>query len=313
VGPEGVAGRVRLEDQAMPALQALLPPSAPLGLQAGTASADLALQWKSGDAGPRAAGQGAVSGARVALTHAVADGVDARVALAFADGVWRVDREQPATLAVERIEAAVPAEGGRARVWGAWPYRAGDPLRVEGLRLSCLGGEIALDALSLPPPAKPVTLALRGIRLEQISALYGDRTVSLSGTLDGDLPLRPSRDGWTVEGGLLRNRSPVRIRLSDADALAAFKQANPGLADAADWLSDLEVGRLDATLDLQADGTLVLVATIEGHNPQRGDRPVRLNYRHEENLFQLLQSLRIGSDLGRDIEQRLSPQQRSRQ
>lgn len=308
----GLAGRLRLAGQALPSLQVLLPPTSPVGLEDGSASLDLGLQWVPGSHGPRLEGEGAVSNARIALTHGVATGVDARAAFTYADGTWRVDRERPATLAVERIDAAVPAEAGRARVSGAWPYNARDPLRIEGLRVGCLGGAISLNALSLPSSGTAVTLALRGIRLEQVSALYGDRTVSLSGTVDGDLPLRAGRDGWTVESGVLKNRSSVRIRLSDADALAVFKRANPGLADAADWLSDLEVSRLDATVDLQADGTLVLVATIEGHNPQRADRPVRLNYRHEENLFQLLQSLRIGSDLGRDIEQRLSPQQRSR-
>lgn len=308
----GLAGRLRLAGQALPSLQVLLPPTSPVGLEDGSASLDLGLQWVPGSHGPRLEGEGAVSNARIALTHGVATGVDARAVFTYADGTWRVDRERPATLAVERIDAAVPAEAGRARVSGAWPYNARDPLRIEGLRVGCLGGAISLNALSLPSSGTAVTLALRGIRLEQVSALYGDRTVSLSGTVDGDLPLRAGRDGWTVESGVLKNRSSVRIRLSDADALAVFKRANPGLADAADWLSDLEVSRLDATVDLQADGTLVLVATIEGHNPQRADRPVRLNYRHEENLFQLLQSLRIGSDLGRDIEQRLSPQQRSR-
>jgi len=56
---------------------------------------------------------------------------------------------------------------------------------------------------------------------------------------------------------------------------------------------------------------LVLETTVEGRNPEQDSRPVRLNYRHEENLLHLLQSLRIGSDLSRSIEERLSPMPRS--
>lgn len=309
---QGITGRLRLADQALPRYQPLLPPNAPVALQGGAASLDLSLSWASGSTGPRLEGDATVSKAGIGLTHGSVEGIGAGAVFTFADGTWRISRDRPAAVSVERVTAALTAGAGRARIHGAWPYTAREPLRVEGLRLAILGGELSVDALSLPPSGRAITLALRGIRLEEVSALYGDRTVSLSGTVEGDLPLRLGRDGWTVVGGVLRNGSPVRIRLADAEALAAFKRANPGLADAADWLSDLEVGRLDATLDMAADGTLVLVATIEGRNAQRGDRPVRLNYRHEENVFQLLQSLRIGSDLGRGIEQRLSPQQRSR-
>jgi hypothetical protein len=101
------------------------------------------------------------------------------------------------------------------------------------------------------------------------------------------------------------------LRLTDAAALEAFQAGNPALAQAADWLSDLHVDRLEGTVNLRRDGTLLLEATVEGRNPARGERAVRLNYRHEENLLHLVQSLRIGADLSRRIEEGLTPGARS--
>jgi hypothetical protein len=306
-------GRFTLNGQALPALQVLLPPTLPVELEGGSAAADVTLAWPGAEgADVGLEGELRVADGRLGGTHWAADRVAVRLPFRYAGGTWQLGGRRAAQLTVGTITAAVPAESLSARVAGAWPWSSGAPLRVEGLRLRLLGGEAALDSLRLPQRGRPVTLRLRGIRLEQVSALHGEEVVSLGGAVDADLPLHLDHGSLLIEDGTVRNATPVRLRLTDADAIAAFKMNNPTLAEAADWLSDLHVDHLDGTVNLKRDGALVLVATIEGRNPQRGDRPVRLNYRHEENLLHLLQSLRIGSDLSRGIEQRLSPQQRRR-
>ena len=256
-------------------------------------------------------GELVVSQARLGMTHAVAEGVAVRLPFSYAGGVLRLGSRRAGELQVGRVAAAVEIEGARARIAGAWPWSAGDPLRIEGLTVRVLGGEATLDQLRLPQRGQPATLRLRGIQLDQVSALYGDAVVSLSGTVEADLPLHLDDATQLVAEGVVRNATPLRLRLTDAAALQSFKASNPTLAQAADWLADLHVDRLEGTVNLQRDGALLLVATIEGRNPQQGERPVRLNYRHEENLLHLLQSLRIGSDLSRGIEERVSPRSRS--
>jgi len=305
-------GRFTLDGQALPALQVLLPPTLPVELEGGSATADVALAWPRDGTDLALDGELKVADARLGGTHWAADGVAVQLPFRYAGGTWQLGGRHAAQLTVGTITAAVPAESLSARVAGAWPWSSGAPLRVEGLRLRLLGGEAALDTLRLPQRGRPVTLRLRGIRLEQISALHGEEVVSLGGAVDADLPLHLDHASLLIEDGALRNATPVRLRLRDAQAIEAFKAKNPGLAQAADWLSDLHVDRFDGTLSLRRDGQMVVAATIEGKNPQLGDRPVRLNYRHEENLLHLLQSLRIGSDLAQGIEQRLSPESRRR-
>jgi hypothetical protein len=306
-------GRFTLDGQALPALQALLPPTLPVELEGGSAAADVTLAWPGGEGADfDLEGELRVADGRLNGTHWAADRVAVRLPFRYAGGTWQLGGRRAAQVTAGAIMAAVPAELLSARVAGAWPWSARAPLEIEGLRLRLLGGEATLDTLKLPQRGRPVTLRLRGIQLEQVSALHGDEVVSLGGAVEADLPLHLDHGRLLIADGTVRNTTPVRLRLTDAEAIAAFKENNPTLAQAADWLSDLHVDRLEGTVNLERDGALVLVATIEGRNPQRGDRPVRLNYRHEENLLQLLQSLRIGSDLSRGIEQRLSPQQRKR-
>ena len=308
-----LGGRLAIDRQALAALGPVLPPMLPFAFREGSVSGELTLAWEAAAAtGPDLEGEIRVADARLDATHWAADRVTVRLPFRYAGGNWHLGGQRAAEIAAGAIAAAVPAEALSARVAGAWPWSSGAPLRVDGLRLRLLGGEATLDPLRLPQRGRAVKLRLRGIALEQISALHGERVVGLSGAVDADLPLHFDHGSRLVADGTVRNATPVRLRLTDVEAIAAFKANNPSLAQAADWLSDLHVEQLAGTVNLQRDGALVLEATIEGRNPERGDRPVRLNYRHEENLLHLLQSLRLGPDLSRGIEQRLSPKERRR-
>ena len=310
----GVLGaRLSLQRQGLRGLRPLLPPTLPVELEAGEIGIETTLTWaREAPAAIRLEGELGLSDGRLRLTHAVADGVSLRLPFAFADGVWHFGGERAGQLSVGHMAAAVDATAASARIGGSWPASARSPLWIEDLRLRALGGEVTAERLELPQRGTPAILRLRGIRLEEVSALYGDAAVSLSGTVDADLPLHLEDTALLVEEGQIRNATPLRVRLTNAAALDAFKAGNPTLAQAADWLADLEVDHLEGTVNLRRDGALLLATTIEGRNPTQGDRVVRLNYRHEENLLHLLQSLRIGSDLSRGIERRLSPESRRR-
>jgi hypothetical protein len=310
----GLRGRVTLDGQALPALQGVLPPTLPVELKGGTATAALTFNWSpAAPAELGLEGELKLADGELGGTHWAAERVVVRLPFRYAGGALQLGGEYAGQVTVGGIIAAVPAEALSLRVAGAWPWSARAPLRLEGLRLRLLGGEATLDTLRLPQRGQPVTLRLRGIQLEQVSALHGDEVVSLRGAVDAELPLRLDHGSLLVADGIVRNATPVRLRLTDVEGIAAFKASNPALAQATDWLSDLHVDRLEGTVNLRRDGTLLLVASIDGRNPGQGDRSVRLNYRHEENLLHLLQSLRIGSDLSRSIEERLSPRLRSGQ
>ena len=74
-------------------------------------------------------------------------------------------------------------------------------------------------------------------------------------------------------------------------------QQNPGIQLALDALTDLRFDLLDLTLDYQPSGDALMRARLKGYNPawQQG-RPVDLNLNIEENLLDLLRTLRLTDD-----------------
>ena len=68
-------------------------------------------------------------------------------------------------------------------------------------------------------------------------------------------------------------------------------------------LQDLRFSDLAGKLNYQPDGEMNVEVKIKGLSPHVSkDRPIEFNYSHQENLIQLLRSLRFSNDLERKIE-----------
>ena len=71
-----------------------------------------------------------------------------------------------------------------------------------------------------------------------------------------------------------------------------------------DWLRYMEISRSWATLNLDNLGELTMEAQVKGTSRfSNRNQTVNLNYRHQENLFQLWRSLRFGDNLQSWVEQ----------
>ena len=116
------------------------------------------------------------------------------------------------------------------------------------------------------------------------------------------LPPAPGivKDGW------LANSSYLTLRL-DKDFVDSIDDSNMTAGVAMAWLRYLEISRSWTRVNLSNLGELVLEAEIQGKNPLEDKRrQVNLNYRHQENIFQLWRSLRFGSQLEEWLEKSLS-------
>jgi len=71
-----------------------------------------------------------------------------------------------------------------------------------------------------------------------------------------------------------------------------------------DCLRYMDIPRSGATLDLANLGNLAMQAQVQGTSRfSNRDQTVNLNYRHQQNLFQLWRSLRFGDNLQSWVEQ----------
>ncbi|WP_341501952.1 YdbH domain-containing protein [Gallaecimonas sp. GXIMD4217] len=224
-------------------------------------------------------------------------GLDGRFDFSAGPRGERLHSRGPVSL--DSLDPGIPLGGIRAAV-----RYENDALSLTELDGSLLSGRFSAPRLDWPA-AQVQEVRFTGLALADIVALQSEPVLSLDGKLDGTLPVLLGRDSLAVVDGHLVNSTPVRMALKDSEAMASLSASNVGAQVAFDSLGRLDIDTLEARLDMADDGQATLKVNVRGQNPDKNNLPVILNYRHEENLRQLLRSLRIGEDLAAELEQRV--------
>ncbi|WP_427982897.1 intermembrane phospholipid transport protein YdbH family protein [Agarivorans sp.] len=208
------------------------------------------------------------------------------------------------SLSLETWDVGIPLSHLTAR----WQQQQAAPLgELAGLELSqahfsLLGGQAELSPLNLDFPTQAV-LNLQRLKLAELVALYPELGLSVAGSVSGSLPIHLSQHGLAISAGELAVVEPAgKITLSH-QSLAALKAQHPSLDFALRLLEDFDYETLAANVDFAEDGQLDMQVKLYGRNPKVSSRPVALNYRHQENIYQLLRSLRIGDQLSGQLQQ----------
>lgn len=188
------------------------------------------------------------------------------------------------------------------------PARGSPRLRLSSFSLSALDGIIAVPALSFDPshPVIDTRIAVSALELERLLALYPQEGLYGSGVLGGALPLRIDGNQVSInQGQLVSQGDGGVIRYQPPPEVVLMGQQNPGIQFALDALTDFRFDLLDLTLNYAPDGEAIMRARLKGHNPdwQQG-RAVDLNLNIEENLLDLLRTLRLTDRVTDAIDRR---------
>jgi hypothetical protein len=145
-------------------------------------------------------------------------------------------------------------------------------------------------------------LLLQGLSLEQLLAQQPQVGVYANGTFDGVLPAEFIDGKLSITGGHLAARAPGGlIEVANSEAIEQLKQTQPYLGIVFDALEHLNYQQLAGTLDMQNNGDAQFNIAVKGKSRDI-ERPIHLNYAHEENLIQLYRSTQIGNQLQSNIE-----------
>ncbi|WP_299569465.1 YdbH domain-containing protein [uncultured Shewanella sp.] len=143
---------------------------------------------------------------------------------------------------------------------------------------------------------------LNGISLEALLAAQPQVGVYADGIFDGVLPASLVNGKVTIKGGHLAARQPGGlIQVSNNPALEQIRTTQPYLDFVVQALEHLEYSQLSSSFDMEDNGDALLKVQVKGKSEDI-ERPIHLNYSHEENLFQLYKSTQIGNQLQNDIE-----------
>lgn len=218
---------------------------------------------------------------------------------------------EPLTVSADVLETGVALQRPRleARMLSG-PDPATNSWRVTFLGADLLGGSVSLaQPFVLEPGAESngFELELSNWQLDRVLALYQQEGLSGGGLFNGRLPVRIGSGGVAVSDGYIRSEPPGGVIHYDIGAAGRSVSTRvEELGMALKLLDNFVYDNLAADVSLAADGQLNLGVNLSGRNPDEFEgRPVNFNIHVEDNLYNLLRTLQLGSDLIDSIEGRI--------
>lgn len=298
---ERLRGEAWWPAQSLSVFQPLLSSDLKMRIQSGKLRAQMAFSAASGQ-GFEAGGFWAVKQGSVWMPDSEINGIDFTLPFRLKDHQWQLGRRGPVSLRIAEVKNQFALQNITADLQGHYPWQERQPLTLSNVNLDLLGGHVSMPALRLPQH-QPARISLRDIDLSRLVTALKPKQFAMSGKVNGELPLWVNNPHWLIEKGWIANSGPLTFRM-DKDMADAIVSNNVAAGAAMDWLRYMEIARSWATLDLDNVGNLILQSEVKGTSQFSNRRQsVNLNYRHQENLFQLWRSLRFGDNLQSWVEQ----------
>nr|WP_323863646.1 YdbH family protein [Xenorhabdus sp. Flor] len=297
-------GEARWPRQSLLAFQTLIPADLGLIVRGGNIYAQAAFSAARGQ-GFRAGGHWVVKNAGMWLKNGNVGGVDFVLPWRLQERTWQLGVRSPVQLRIKTVNGLFDMDNVSADLQGFYPPTEIQPLTLSNVNVDMLDGKLRLNKLQLPQKQAAV-LNFNKLSVSKLFDVLKVKQLAMSGKISGELPVLLNDNQWIIQQGWIANDGDLTLRL-DKDTVDSIGKNDLTAGLAMDWLRYLEISRSKAYVTLDNLGILVLQSEINGVNPVVDKkREVRLNYRHEENIFQLWRSLRFGSNLEEWLEKNIS-------
>lgn len=298
---ERLRGEAWWPAQSLTVFQPLLSSDLKMRIQSGELRAQMAFSAASKQ-GFEAGGFWAVKKGSVWMPDSEINGIDFTLPFRLKDHQWQLGRRGPVSLRIAEVKNQFALQNITADLQGHYPWQERQPLTLSNVNLDLLGGHVSMPELRMPQH-EPARVSLREINLSKLITAIKPKQFAMSGKVNGELPLWVNNPQWLIEKGWIANSGPLTFRM-DKDMADAIVRNNFAAGAAMDWLRYMEISRSWATLDLDNFGNLTMQSEVKGTSQFSNRRQsINLNYRHQENLFQLWRSLRFGDNLQSWVEQ----------
>jgi hypothetical protein len=203
---------------------------------------------------------------------------------------------------VDNLELGMSIQDLKGRLAGQVSTESIDML-LSDIQGQLLDGNFHLDRVALQPElVGNALLTVDSIALKALAQLQSQPGIELQGDISGRFPVEFDSSGVHIKEGKFYNVTPGFIRVKDNPEIQSLKQSSEQAAQALNLLENLDFETLSSHVNFTPSGDLTLAVSIEGRNPDI-DQAINFNYTHEENLYQLLQSLRLGDKLSEKVQQ----------
>lgn len=234
-------------------------------------------------------------------------GVSADVRL----GQWDAPRTtEPAKFRARTVNVGVLVENVQATGRLDTEVGSGQPVvTLTQVGAELLGGTARSERIEWSPARERTSFGVRleHLELAEIVKLQQQEGLEASGLLDGYLPIELTSAGLALKRGAIAARSPGGvIRYRPTVSVAQMAKTNPSVALVLGALNDFRYDSLDVNANATPEGDLTLQLQLKGANPSwQSGRPVHLNLNVEENMPDLLRSLRLAGEVADELGKRV--------
>ena len=275
-------------------------------IEAGRATATAGLRWKKSGAEFGYEGTAAIT----------ADSLAGRYAdIGFLGFSSRLDIEldsatpvllEPARFDIALVDIGFPIED----ISGiATPYLDDSAVEVNSLSMAVLGGTVTADPFRFDMDADTNQLMLRasGVQLPLMAGLADLESVTISGSVSGEVPVTIRGNNVIIDNGRLENDPSGGVIRYGGGAATGVVNDDSQLGIVTRTLRNFEFDSLTSAVNYSQDGDLVLQMRLKGINPDVDPtQPVILNLNVENNVPQMLRSLQATRSIEDVLERQLS-------
>ncbi|MBU3003106.1 intermembrane phospholipid transport protein YdbH family protein [Paraglaciecola arctica] len=200
------------------------------------------------------------------------------------------------SLHIDSVDAGVPIEDLNAQL-----IANNSVFRLQQVRGQIFNGRFSTSQLWLDGRDQQFNVKFQNIDLAEVIALQQQPGIKITGTMDGDLPMVINKKGISIDEGWASSLSGGKLTIVDNPSFESIKQQQPQLA----LLENLDFTQLESNVKLTPDGWMFFDFALQGNNPDK-KQSVNFNYTHQENIFSLLESIRLVNSVGNNIEQKIT-------
>ncbi|GAC21171.1 intermembrane phospholipid transport protein YdbH family protein [Paraglaciecola arctica] len=200
------------------------------------------------------------------------------------------------TLHIDSIDVGVPISQLKANV-----IAKDSVLRLKQVQGEIFNGSFSTSQLWLDGRNQQVSINFQNIDLAQVVALQQQPGIKITGNINGDLPLIINKQGISIEEGWASSLSGGKLTIVDNPSFDSIKAQQPELA----LLENLDFTQLKSNVKFTPDGWIFFDFSLIGNNPVK-KQGVNFNYSHQENIFSLLESIRLVKSVENKIEQKIT-------
>jgi hypothetical protein len=200
------------------------------------------------------------------------------------------------TLRIDSIDAGVMIQQLEANV-----IAQNSVFRLKQVQGEIFNGKFLLGDLWLDGREQQFNINIQNIDLAQVIALQKQPGISITGDINGDIPFIMGKQGIRIENGRVSSLTGGKLSIIDNPSFDSIKVQQPELA----LLENLDFTQLKSNVKFTPDGWVFFEFAIKGNNSDK-KQSVNFNYTHQENIFTLLESIRLVKSVENKIEQKIT-------